>query len=42
MNIIENYNLSFGNLFKMDIPGASHVNYFMQSVNFPRDHNECC
>lgn len=32
---IENYNFSFANQFKLDIPEASHLNYFLQSCNLP-------
>lgn len=35
MSVIENYNLSFSNLFKLEIPDANHINYFVQSCNLP-------
>lgn len=35
MALIQNYNLAFGNQFKLEIPEASHLNYFLQSCNLP-------
>lgn len=32
---ISNYNLSYSSNFKLEIPDAPHVNYFLQQVTLP-------
>lgn len=34
-DIITNYNMAYVTNFKFEIPGATHINYFIQQVSLP-------